>query len=181
MHGSQVFQLHDLLNANLPAFVRSTHVDALSLAHSRNLLMVMRKVAEVSERSSLVLQMASFFKALAQTCLVLAHCLYDEADGDRVTTARAVLSDPMLPVKADAQASPQKHSSLLQSSALLLGGDMRRWLETRVACRRVFSVLVLCLSCPTWGLSCLPSACLHASCVPAACQCDHSPLRWNRF
>jgi len=67
-----VLQLHELLNANLPAFVRSTHVD-------------------VSERSSLVLQMASFFKA----------------DGDRITTASAVLSDPMLPVKADAQAQVQ--------------------------------------------------------------------------
>lgn len=107
VHLSQVFQLHDLLNANLPAFVRSTHVDALSLAHSRNFFMVIRKVAEVSERSSLVLQMASFFKALAQPVLLLAHCLCDEADADRVTTATAVLSDPMLPVKADAQASPQ--------------------------------------------------------------------------
>ncbi|CAE7456445.1 Ap3d1 [Symbiodinium natans] len=65
-------QLHELLNASLPAFVRSTHVD-------------------VSERSSLVLQMASFFKA----------------DGDRITTASAVLSDPLLPVKADAQAQVQ--------------------------------------------------------------------------
>ncbi|CAE7746290.1 Ap3d1 [Symbiodinium pilosum] len=67
-----VSQLHEMLNASLPAFVRSTHVD-------------------VSERSSLVLHMASFFKA----------------DGDRIADANTVLSEPLLPVKADAQAQVQ--------------------------------------------------------------------------
>ena len=70
----RVLQLHELLNANLPAFVRSTHVDALSLAHSRKFFMVMQTLAEVSERSSLVLQMASFFKVLAQP--VLLRCKF---------------------------------------------------------------------------------------------------------
>eukprot|EP00441_Pelagodinium_beii_P042722 CAMPEP_0197631922 /NCGR_PEP_ID=MMETSP1338-20131121/8918_1 /TAXON_ID=43686 ORGANISM="Pelagodinium beii, Strain RCC1491" /NCGR_SAMPLE_ID=MMETSP1338 /ASSEMBLY_ACC=CAM_ASM_000754 /LENGTH=1034 /DNA_ID=CAMNT_0043203463 /DNA_START=17 /DNA_END=3121 /DNA_ORIENTATION=- len=64
-----VTELHSLLNSSLPAFVRSTHVD-------------------VSERASLALHIATFYKA----------------DASRVGSGSALFADAMMPVKADAQA-----------------------------------------------------------------------------
>ncbi|CAJ1376597.1 unnamed protein product [Effrenium voratum] len=64
-----VSELHELLNSSLPAFVRSTHVD-------------------VSERASMVLHMASFYKA----------------EAERLKDAAALVAEPLLPVKPEAQA-----------------------------------------------------------------------------